>query len=137
MVLPGDVFKLLCHFPETTKQKYLILIKDNPYEFFMINSEINDYIKEKPHLYECQIDVPYEDHKAFLQHDSIANCSEKVDITTIFHEKQVVFDNLINHRVGRLADYVIRNIINNLEEDNSVLVKKDINAIVSALKATL
>ncbi|OEF80046.1 hypothetical protein OA5_12610 [Vibrio cyclitrophicus 1F111] len=136
-VLPGDVFKLVCDFPEISKPKFLILLKTKPYEFFIINSEINNYISNLPELYACQVDVPYEDHKSFLTHDSIADCSDRVDTAAVIHEKQVTFNDLANHRVGRLASYVIEEIIHVIEESNLTLTGKEKKVIISALRSSI
>ena len=44
---PGCVIKLLVKFPQTTKEKYLVLVEaDDPeYLTFIINTTINHYIK--------------------------------------------------------------------------------------------
>lgn len=58
-VLPGDVFKLVCNFPEVSKPKFLILLKTKPYEFFIINSEINNFIANTPRaLFSYLVDSP-------------------------------------------------------------------------------
>jgi hypothetical protein len=136
-ILPGDVFRLQCHFPETTKPKFLILIKTKPYEFFMINSSINKFIQNSPDLYACQIDVPFDDHKDFLTHDSIANCSDKVDTSAVITDKHVAFNDLSSLKVGRLASYVIEEIIYSLENNNVTLTGKERKEIIASLKSTI
>jgi hypothetical protein len=133
----GDVFRLQCHFPQETKPKFLILVKTKPYEFFIINSSINKFIQNRPHLYACQIDVPFDDHKGFLTHDSIANCSDKIDTSAVITDKHVAFNDLPSHKVGRLASYVIEGIIYSLENDNVTLTGRDRKAIINALQNTV
>ncbi len=130
-------FKLVCNFPEVSKPKFLILLKTQPYEFFIINSEINNFITNTPSLYACQVDIPHEDHKSFLTHDSVADCSDRVDTTAVIHEKQVTFNDLANHRVGRLASYVIEEIIHVIENNNLILTGKEKKTIVSALRSSI
>ena len=137
LVLPGDVFKLVCNFPQVTKPKFLILLKTKPYEFFIINSEISNYIANNSNLYACQVDVPYEDHKDFLTHDSIADCSDRVDTSTVIYEKQVTFNDLASHKVGRLKSYVIAEIIHVIEHNNMTLTGKEKKAITSALRTSI
>ena len=136
-VTPGDVFKLVCTFPHETKPKYLILLKTKPYEFFIINSAISKFIQSRSELYACQVDVPYEDHKSFLSHDSYAECSGKVDTSAIIKEKDLTFNDLANFKVGRLANYVISQIIHIVENENLTLTGKEKKLIISELKSSI
>lgn len=84
----------------------------------------------------CQIDIPYLDHRAFLTHDSVADCANVVDTSAVISEKAIVFGQLIDHRVGRIADYVIGEIIHSLNEHNQTIKTKLKNEIIASLTAT-
>ena len=49
---PGCVVKLLVKFPQITKDKFLVLVADDDPEYltFIVNSEINSFITNRPHL---------------------------------------------------------------------------------------
>jgi len=136
-VRPGDVFKLICKFPHETKPKFLTLAKIKPYRFFIINSEVNEFIHNSAESLACQIDIPYEDHRTFLTHDSVADCLNVVDTYSVIADSQVVFNNLYDHRVGRLQDYVISQITYALNHDNVTIKTKDKKVIVEQLNAEL
>jgi hypothetical protein len=42
---------------------------------FLINSEIHQYIKDRPALRACQVDIAQIDHPTFLDRDSYADCA--------------------------------------------------------------
>ena len=74
---PGCVIKLLVKFPQTTKEKYLVLVEaDDPeYLTFTINTTINPFIASRPHLLQCQVAIDAATHD-FLDHDSHIACHD-------------------------------------------------------------
>lgn len=74
---PGCVVRLEVKFPTITKPKFLILvaIDDPEYLSFLINSEINPFIANKPDLLQCQVSIDANSHD-FLDHDSHIACHE-------------------------------------------------------------
>ena len=74
---PGCVIKLLIKFPQITKHKYMVLVADDDPEYltFIINSEINPFISNKPNLLQCQVAIDAISHP-FLDHDSHIACHE-------------------------------------------------------------
>jgi len=74
---PGCVIKLLVKFPQITKEKYLVLVADDDPEYliFIINSDINPFIANKPHLLQCQVAIDVANHH-FLDHDSHVACHD-------------------------------------------------------------
>ena len=74
---PGCVIRLLVKFPHVTKQKFLVLVADDDpvYLTFVVNSEINPFISNRPHLLQCQVLIDVANHK-FLDHDSHIACNE-------------------------------------------------------------
>ena len=133
----GDVFYMECSFLEVTKNKYLVLVKTKPNRFFIINSKINKFIESNTSLLRCQVDVPYLDHSWFLKHDSIADCSDVIDTHSVINDSQLIFNNLLDYRVGRLAEYVLGNIVEVLINYNTTLKTKDLKVIISSLNEVL
>lgn len=74
---PGCVIRLLVKFPQITKHKFLILVADDDPEYltFIVNSEINPFISNKPDLLQCQVAIDATNHP-FLDHDSHIACHE-------------------------------------------------------------
>jgi hypothetical protein len=74
---PGCVVKLLVKFPQITKEKFLVLIADDDPEYltFIINSDINPFIANKPHLLQCQVSIDAASHD-FLDYDSHIACHD-------------------------------------------------------------
>lgn len=74
---PGCVIRLLVKFPEKTKEKFLVLVADDDPEYltFIVNSGINPYIANRPHLLQCQVAIDAASHH-FLDHDSHIACHE-------------------------------------------------------------
>ena len=74
---PGCVVKLLVKFPQITKEKFLVLVADDDPEYltFIVNSEINSFITNRPHLLQCQVAIDVASHD-FLDHDSHVACHE-------------------------------------------------------------
>lgn len=74
---PGCVIKLLVKFPQITKQKFLVLVADDDPEYltFIVNSEINPFISNRPSLLQCQVAIDVASHD-FLDHDSHVACHE-------------------------------------------------------------
>jgi hypothetical protein len=78
--VPGQVLYLFCSFTTPQpKNKFLFVACVNPRPLlFVINSQINDFISNRPHLRRCQVSIKSGDYK-FLTHDSFINCTEAKD----------------------------------------------------------
>jgi hypothetical protein len=76
-VKPGCIVRVNIKFPEITKYKFLVILAedDGDYLSFFINSEINQYIENKPALAKCQVLIKQEQH-TFLKYDSYVACHE-------------------------------------------------------------
>lgn len=74
---PGCVLRLEVKFHQVTKPKFLILIAEDDPEFltFIVNSDINQFILNKPHLLQCQVSIDAENH-VFLKKDSHVACDK-------------------------------------------------------------
>ena len=91
---PGRVVYLFCEFiiPKP-KDKYLLVCCIDPLPlFFVINSEVSDFIKERDHLLRCQAKLDVATHD-FLDHDSYIACHEaKSEFTGGDISKQLLSD---------------------------------------------
>jgi hypothetical protein len=78
---PGSVVRLVVKLSTVTKPKFLVLVAMDDPEFltFIINSEINPFISNRPHLSECQVSIDATSH-TFLDHDSHIACHETLAI---------------------------------------------------------
>lgn len=78
---PGCVIRLVVKLSTVTKPKFLVLVgTDDPeYLTFIINSEINPFVLNRPHLSKCQVSIDAASH-AFLDHDSHVACHETLPI---------------------------------------------------------
>lgn len=105
----GDVLHLYCEFTTPEKYKYLVVCCTNPLLVLCINSEINEYIKCRPELLACQVDVPETDHP-FLKWDSVVNCVEASDSFDITELSEKIVSDYYKIIKGRIEDYCMRNI---------------------------
>ncbi len=73
----GCVVRLSVKFPTITKPKFLVLVStDDPeYLTFIVNSEINTFIQNRPQLLQCQVIIDVTNH-IFLNADSHVACHE-------------------------------------------------------------
>jgi hypothetical protein len=91
---PGRVVYLFCEFTvPKPKDKYLLLGCIDPLPlFFVINSEVSDFIKERAHLLRCQARLDVASHD-FLDHDSFIACHEaKSEFSVDDINKQLLSD---------------------------------------------
>lgn len=74
---PGCVIRLVVKLSTVTKPKFLVLVvTDDPeYLTFIVNSEINPFITNRPELLRCQVSIDAANH-GFLDHDSLVACHE-------------------------------------------------------------
>ena len=75
---PGSILYLLCDFTCPPKVKYLAVVSITPLLVFVVNSSVNQYIKDRPHLEACQVTLASADY-AFLRQDSFLDCSKVID----------------------------------------------------------
>jgi hypothetical protein len=91
---PGRVVYLFCEFTvPKPKDKYLLLCCVDPLPlFFVINSKVSDFIKERDHLLRCQARLDVASH-GFLDHDSFIACHEaKSEFSVDDINKQLLSD---------------------------------------------
>jgi len=92
-LVPGCVIRIKIKFPEVTKHKFLVLVADDDPEIwtFIINSELNQYVKDRPHLLKCQVKIAAADH-SFLPHDSYLACDKVLHL----HRADVIRELMAN-----------------------------------------
>jgi hypothetical protein len=76
-LVPGTVVRINVKFPNQTKTKYLLLVADEDPDYwtFIINTDINQFVKNRPELLKCQVAVDASNNQ-FLAHDSHVACHE-------------------------------------------------------------
>lgn len=86
---PGCVIRIDVTFPEGTKPKFLVLVDHGDPELltFIVNSETNPFIEQRPHLAKCQVDLDAANHP-FLTHDSKIACHQ----TLVLKRAEVIRD---------------------------------------------
>ncbi|MEQ1526473.1 MAG: hypothetical protein ABL911_06990 [Gallionella sp.] len=97
---PGCVVKLLVKFPEKTKEKFLVLVADDDPEYltFIVNSNINPFIANKPHLLQCQVAIDAASHN-FLDHDSHIACHDVLPM-----KREEVIKSLMTNPAGIIGN---------------------------------
>lgn len=76
-LVPGSIVLVDVRFPEGKKPKLLILAArgEEDDHFLIINSRINEFIKDRPHLLKCQVKIDKASH-SFLEYDSTVACHD-------------------------------------------------------------
>jgi hypothetical protein len=90
---PGCVLYLHCPFTRPPKEKFLLVACVEPIlNFFVINSEIPDFVQKRSHLKRCQVEIDAAKHP-FLTHDSYIDCKDAITSLTREHvEEQILND---------------------------------------------
>lgn len=90
---PGCVLRLEVRFPQVTKPKFLVLVaNDDPdYLTFIINSEISNFIQNRPAMMQCQVAIDAESHP-FLTHNSHIACHETLALKREDVIKELIAD---------------------------------------------
>ena len=123
----GTILYLHCIFTTPPKDKYLLLlVSGNPdYRFFVINTHINDFIKNRQSLKDSQVSLPVSEH-TFLDHDSFINCSEIRHLSMKNVESQLIDD--MSRIKGEISEPVRTEIINAVTDARTLskIEKKEI-----------
>lgn len=98
---PGRVILLYCDFTKPkSKDKFLVLVRIEPEPlFFVINSEVSEFIRKREWLFQCQVEIGHEEH-AFLEYHSYIDCTKAQKIALHDVYEQVEKD------IGRLKDEI-------------------------------
>lgn len=132
----GAVLYMHCEFTTPPKNKYLVVACCEPELLVLvINSEIHPFIAKREELVDCQVDVPQADH-TFLQHDSYINCIETQTAFNMTYVRDAITADYVNVYKGRIADYVIRNVIDAVDKSESMearhckWIKQGLNSVL-------
>jgi len=113
-IKPGCIIKIFCDFINNPKYKYCVIVhtdfEDEILLFFLVNSNIPNFIKQRPDLYCCQLTLTKKDYPFFTNEDSYLNCAELFDKLTV---DQVIdhLSHVPNDFIGNLNDTEIKSII--------------------------
>ncbi|WP_261157321.1 hypothetical protein [Serratia liquefaciens] len=122
-LIAGAVIYMPCEFTTPPKNKYLLVACCEPELLVLvINSQINPFIAQRPELLDCQVDVPQADHD-FLQHDSYVNCIQTHTAFKMTAIREAIVANYPAVYKGRLADYVIRQVIDAVDRSETMEVR--------------
>jgi len=75
-LVPGMGFKFMAPMNNgVVKEKRFILldIKDDV-AAFIVNSEISPFVKARPEMLECQVEIKHKPEMKFIDHDSVIDC---------------------------------------------------------------
>lgn len=127
----GRVVRLFSKFTTPPKEKLLVIVNIQPYPIlFLINSEINTFIRARPRLLECQVQIDATSH-SFLNHHSYIDCAQATYFTMLEMESQIVQD------MGRIKDCLSNGLIKEMiaaVERSVTLDRKEKRWILASLK---
>lgn len=113
-IKPGCIIKIFCDFIYDPKYKYCVIVhtdfEDDVIFFFLVNSNIPNFIKKNPDLSCCQLTLSKKDYSFFTNEESYLNCAELFDDLSV----DVVLDHLLkvpSDFVGNLHEDEISSII--------------------------
>lgn len=97
----GRVILLYCDFTKPKpKDKFLVLVSIEPEPlFFVVNSEVSEFIRKREWLIRCQVEIGHEEHP-FLKHHSFIDCTEvqKIALSDVYEQ--------IERDISRLKDEI-------------------------------
>ncbi|MHB8409537.1 MAG: hypothetical protein ACYDHY_15845 [Acidiferrobacterales bacterium] len=127
---PGAVIYRHCDFTNPPKPKYLLVVNVRAETaVLLINSEIHQFIKSKPHLLACQVPIDYASHD-FLDHDSFIDCRQAEYIDSAILVNELLRD--LGGLRGRISDATRHKVINAIK-GSPTMPQVEINTLVSSL----
>ncbi len=128
----GSVLYLDMQFPERSKEKYISIVAnlDDDLLIFIINSEINQFIAQRPELANCQIKLLKEDHH-FLSHDSYLACQEVTVLKRADVEKELQQD--LGRYRGQITENLKQEIIRVMNQSPKKISPRHRKAILQAM----
>jgi hypothetical protein len=133
-LIPGCFIYLFCEFTTPPKDKYFLVASTNPLVLlFIVNSNINPFIANRPKLLESQVLLKNQDY-GFLKHDSYLACHEVINYFTLDNIKEELNKDLSRIK-GRLnvatRDEIVKILNKNisLTLEQRVIIIKSLNSI--------
>lgn len=131
-LVPGAVLYLPMTFRDgRTKEKYMVVVAavEPNLLLLVINTEVNQFIIDRPTLNRCQIVVPQEDN-TFLDYDSFLACHEifPVDATAVSSD---LANDMSRYR-GEISEQLKRQILGVIATRPATISKSHRDAITAA-----
>jgi len=112
---PGQIISLYCSFTNPPKNKFFVIASTRPLVLlFIVNSEVNDFIKNRLVLFDCQIHLIAKDY-SFLDHDSYLACHEIINHFTDEQVRAQIVKDFSRHK-GKITQQTRDDIINVLNK---------------------
>ena len=132
-LVPGCVIYWHCNFTTPPKLKYLVVACCEPvFLVLVINTDINQFIQDRPDLLECQVPMSQKDHP-FLDWDSVVNCIEAHKSINLNDVKDAITADFGQVSKGRLSESCIADVINAVEK-SPTMTKREKRWILDSLK---
>ncbi|MCP2086068.1 UNVERIFIED_ORG: hypothetical protein J2Y81_002085 [Paraburkholderia sediminicola] len=113
-LVPGAVIYRHCSFTKPPKVKFLVVLAvRSDVAFFVINTDIHEFIQSRQHLLDCQVTIDQANH-TFLDYDSYIDCTE-----AFYADTALVIDELMNDvdgYKGTVSDNVRTAILTAIDE---------------------
>ena len=133
----GSVIRVKCDFTiPAPKEKLLVILCSEPEVLvYVINSEINPFIRGNQDLLQCQVEIVAEKYD-FLHHNSFINCSETKTESNIGDLRGKMAEKLHGMHLGNLDAVDINEVIAATKFARTIS-KEHKKAILAALEAVI
>lgn len=129
----GSVIRVKCDFITPPKIKLLLVLRVSPEVLvYVINSEINQFIRKRPELLKCQVTICAADYD-FLRHDSVINCSEVKTENNIGNLRDKMIRDITSTYQGKVKQSAVDEIIA-ATKFSPKISKEEKGLIISSLK---
>lgn len=77
-IKPGRILHLYCDFTKPPKNKFLVVISENPLRLFIVNSDINKFKSANQEILNCQIEILKSNYSFLSKPISFIDCSAMI-----------------------------------------------------------
>ena len=132
-VKPGSIIKLEAVMDDGKlhEKRFIVINVDNETVTLVINTEISDFVQNKPWLLKCQVFMKFSEHPC-MKHDSYVDCSRP----RVYSEEDV-HNQLVNNPawiLGEISGPLCDDIKNALKHSNQIPVR-DVAKFCDSLSA--
>lgn len=107
----GTIIRVHCDFTDPPKAKLLLVLCTEPEVLvYVVNSEVNRFIKNRDELMKCQVTLRKANYD-FLAHDSVINCSEVKTDSNIGNLMGKMIEDVSTTYRGRILEDSIAEVI--------------------------